>query len=181
MNGRASSEVGDCGSREFIRNKPSPAFFKTQFLVDHRHSTVNLYFRIRGPITPPRAAEIVALAGVAPPAEPLVEEIRAFVPNDVTVAVTVSLRTGKVERTCFYTLTTPVHRRPMLPDRLADFFAKAPSYEESPADCVGWSFGSKGGTYMKASRAYSGDWAGYLTDHNAYFSGSKQKGPILGA
>jgi 4-hydroxyphenylpyruvate 3-dimethylallyltransferase len=149
--------------------------------VDHRHDTANLYFRTRGPITPARVAEIVALAGVASPAPRLVEEIRAFVPEDFCVAVTVSRRTGKVERTCFYALNVELHRPPVLPTRVADFFTKAPSYDENTVNVVGWSFGAKGGTYVKAERGYVGDMSALLTDWDCYFSGSKQKDAILAA
>jgi isopentenyl-diphosphate delta-isomerase len=149
--------------------------------VDHRHSSANLYFRTRGPITAARLGEILDLVGALPPAAALADENRGFVPEDFCVAVTVSLRTGKLERACFYALDIPADRPPALPERISRFFAKAPCYDAHAVNVVGWSFGPSGGTYIKAERGYVGDMAALLTDWDCYFSGSTQKDVVLAA
>ncbi|NUW36375.1 hypothetical protein HTZ77_33940 [Nonomuraea sp. SMC257] len=148
--------------------------------VDHRHQTVNLYFRTRGPITMDRCAEILRLVDAAPPDEAQLADIRTFVPEDFCVAVTASMATGAPERCCFYALKLPPGRFPAIPERIAQFFAEAPSYDDTTVNAVGWSFGRRGGTYIKAEKGYLGDMSALLTDWDCYFSGSTQKDPVLG-
>jgi len=149
--------------------------------VDHRHHSANIYFRTRGPLTWQRAAEILAVVGVEPPSPQLVEEIRAFVPEDFCVAVTVSLGSGKPERACFYALKLPPDVFPDIPERIAQFFEKAPCYDAETVNVVGWSFGPDGGSYIKAERAYNGDLAALLSSWDCYFSGSTRRDAVLDA
>jgi len=148
--------------------------------VDYRHETANLYFRTRGPITPTRCTEILALVGLGPPPPEVVAEIRRFVPEDFCVAVTVSMRDGKLERVCFYALKLPPGELPAVPERIARFFAKAPSHDACTVNVLGWSFGPEGGTYIKAEKGYLGDMAALLADWDCYFSGSIRKDRVLG-
>ncbi|MFI6663019.1 aromatic prenyltransferase [Streptomyces sp. NPDC050523] len=147
--------------------------------VDHRHETVNLYFRASGPIDATCCAPILDLVQVPVPEPELLADIRRFVPEDFCVAVTVSLGTGKPQRACFYALKLPPGRFPCIPERITRFFREAPCYDADTVNVVGWSFGAEGGTYIKAEKSYTGDMVGLLTDWDCYFSGSTQRDPVL--
>lgn len=147
--------------------------------VDHRHASVNLYFRSQGPLTARRCAGIVELVDAAPPSPRQFAEIDALVPTDFCVAATINLADGTLQRLCFYALGLTAGTFPELPERLVRFFSAAPSHDASPMNVVGWSFGSAGGTYLKAERGYLGDMAGVLAGWDCYFSGSTQRDPVL--
>ena len=149
--------------------------------ADHRHRSVNVYFRARGPISMAQCARILALVDVVPPAPELLAEMRSFLPDDFCVAVTVSLDTGQLERACFYVVGLPAGRFPTLPERVSRFFAVAPSLDATTVHVIGWSFGRAGGTYIKAEKGYVGDMAALLQDWDSYFSGSSQRDPVLTA
>jgi 4-hydroxyphenylpyruvate 3-dimethylallyltransferase len=147
--------------------------------VDHRSASANLYFRSLGPLTARRCADIVELVGAAPPPAHQFAEIQAKVPTDFCVAATVGLADGALRRLCFYALGLTPTSFPELPGRLGRFFAGAPSHDGTPMNVVGWSFGSRGGTYLKAERGYLGDMAGVLASWDCYLSGSTQRDPVL--
>lgn len=140
--------------------------------VDWRHHSANIYFRGKGPLDTSQFAHIHALAGGVPPTGDLVSEVLSYVPEDYCVAVSLDLRTGAVERVCFYALKIPKNAMPRIPDRIATFFKSAPSYDEDECNVIGWSFG-RSGDYIKAERSYTGNMAQVLGQWNCFFHGDE--------
>ncbi|MGW4726440.1 aromatic prenyltransferase [Streptomyces sp. NPDC004291] len=148
--------------------------------VDYRHRTVNLYFRVRGPVDPEQCRRFTALAGAEPPGERLFGEMATFLSRGAyTFSVTVSPATGEVERVAFYALKLPPGRFPSLGSRLRTFFATAPSYDPEDMNAVAWSFGAGGATYVKAERSHCGDLVDLIRGWNTFFSGSETTDPAL--
>ncbi|MDX8149484.1 aromatic prenyltransferase [Lentzea sp. BCCO 10_0061] len=147
--------------------------------ADHVRNSFNVYFRVRGPLTPERATEVLSLLGMAGPDRSTAEDIKAVVPHDFCVAVTFSATSGHAERACFYALNVPVEKMPALPERIDDFFGKAPCHDVDGFRAIGWSYGAGRGTYIKAERAYCGDVSGRLRDWDCYFSGDRTRDPAL--
>lgn len=46
-------------------------------------------------------------------------------------------------------------------------------------NAVAWSFGAKGGTYLKAERSYCGDVVSLIKGWNTFFSQSDTTDPVL--
>ncbi|WP_049572089.1 aromatic prenyltransferase [Streptomyces sp. SBT349] len=184
---RPASDVLDAGPVPDALRRNVPACERRglayiRFLaVDHRRSTVNVYFRVRGPLTHAQAADLVGLVRVPPPPRELVAEIGAFVPGDFGVSVTFSLRDGRAERVCFYALRIPRDRAPRLPDRITAFLSAAPSYDAEDCHVVGWSFGPGNGTYVKAERSCLGGMISLFERWDCHFSGSGQRDGALPA
>ncbi|MGC0415900.1 aromatic prenyltransferase [Embleya sp. AB8] len=149
--------------------------------VDHRRHSVNIYFRVRGPLTAEQCADLVELAGVTAPGPEVVAVMREFVPRDYGISVTVSLDDGRVRRVCFYALKLPRERAPEVPERIARFFAAAPSYDRDECHVIGWSFGPGDGTYVKAERSCRGDMVSLFERWACHFSGSDRTDPALHA
>lgn len=149
--------------------------------VDYRSSTVNVYFRGRGPLTQARATEVLAAVGVGAPDPVSVVHMGAVMPTDFCLAVTFAVDSGQPRRACFYSLGIPEDRLPPLPKRIATFFDNAACQDAEKIRALGWSFGAAGGSYLKAEHAYSGDMAGRLRDWDCYLAGSDQRDPILAA
>lgn len=148
--------------------------------VDYRHETVNLYFRVRGPFSAEHAVRICSLAGAAPAARPLVDEIGAFLPKgDYVAAVTVAAGDGTVERVALYATGLAEGTLPPVGDRLTRFLAAAPSYDPSPVTVVAWSFGPSG-PYIKAERSWYGNVAALFRRADVLVSGSDRADAALG-
>ncbi|MER6254185.1 aromatic prenyltransferase [Streptomyces sp. NPDC001584] len=182
---RPAAEVLDAAPVPDALRRNLPAFAQAglahiRFLaVDHRHHSVNIYFRVQGPVTPARCAEIVSLVAVAPPLPEDVAEMRTLMPQDYGISVTVSLETGRVARVCFYALNVPDDRLPRIPERIATFLTTAPSYDAEGCTVIGWSFGPGDGTYIKAERGCYGDVVSAFERWGCHFSGSRQLDPAL--
>lgn len=150
--------------------------------VDYRSSTVNVYFRGRGPLTDERAGEVLAAIGIGAPDHVSAEHMRSVMPTDFCLAVTFTVESGLAQRACFYSLGIPEDRLPPLPSRIATFFKNAACQDAEAIRALGWSFGAPGkSAYIKAEHAYCGDMAGRLRDWDCYFAGSEQRDPILAA
>lgn len=147
--------------------------------ADYRTSTVNIYFRIRGPLTHTRATEVLAAVGTTAPDHVSTAQIRALVPTDFCLAVTFSIGSGEPLRACFYALGIPDDRLPPLPRRIAAFFQAAPCHDTEVIRALGWSYSPTSGAYLKAEHAYCGDMAARLRDWDCYLSGSDHRDPVL--
>jgi len=80
---------------------------------------------------------------------------------------------------CFYALNLPKGRGPAVPDRIARFFAAAPSYDADTCHVIGWSFGPGDGTYVKAERSCLGGMVSLFERWGCHFSGSDRTDPAL--
>lgn len=149
--------------------------------VDYRHNSLNVYFRARGPLTPARAAQVLAAVDIAAPDDAPVALMRTVVPEDFCLAVTFSMDTGLAVRACFYALGVPQDRVPSLPRRISTFFDNARDHDPESIRGLGWSYGPGEGTYLKAEHSYCGDMAGRLRDWDCYLTGSAGRDPILAA
>ncbi|MFJ2648006.1 aromatic prenyltransferase [Streptomyces sp. NPDC087420] len=182
---RPAAEVLDAEAVPDALRRNLPAFARAglahiRFLaVDHRHHSVNLYFRVRGPVTAARCADIVSLVGVTPPSAEDVAEMGALMPRDYGISVTVSLTTGDVARVCFYALNVPDGRLPRIPERIATFLAAAPSYDAEGCTVIGWSYGPGNGTYVKAERSCYGDMISAFERWSCHFSGGRERDSAL--
>jgi 4-hydroxyphenylpyruvate 3-dimethylallyltransferase len=146
--------------------------------VDYRHDSVNIYFLAPGPVTENQSAQIAAMAQSAPPPPRRFAELSELLPkNAYMLAVTVSVRTGDLQRVCFYAPMLPAGRFPAAGERLSLFFAEAPCYDEEEATVAAWSFGADGGTYLKGERGWFGDLAGTFRRWAAFSSGDEQVAP----
>ncbi|MFD5098327.1 aromatic prenyltransferase [Streptomyces albidochromogenes] len=182
---RPATDVLDAEAVPDALRRTLPAFAwaglaHVRFLaVDHRHHSVNIYFRVQGPVTPAQCANIVSLARVAPLHPEDVVEMRGFMPQDYGVSASVCLDTGEVARVCFYALNVPEDRLPRIPERIATFLTTAPSYDTEGCTVIGWSFGPGNGTYIKAERSCFGDMISAFERWSCHFSGSRQQDPAL--
>jgi len=182
---RPAAEVLDTGSVPDALRRNMPAFARrglawVRFLaVDHRHHSVNIYFRVQGPLTDAQCADLVDLVGVSAPGAEVIAQIREFVPKDFGVSVTVPLDGSGVRRVCFYALNLPQGSGPTVPDRIAAFFAAAPSYDADTCHVIGWSFGPGNGTYVKAERSCLGGMVALFERWGCHFSGSDRTDPAL--
>jgi len=139
--------------------------------VDYQHDTANLYFRTGSGVTPEECERLLSLAEGSPPDTAVFDDMANFTaPDGYTFSVTMSIGTGEVERVGFYALRLPAGRFPRVGERLAAFFASAPSYDDEEMNAVAWSFG-KDNTYLKAERSYCGrlvslmrEWSSPMTD-----------------
>ncbi|MGW7518496.1 aromatic prenyltransferase [Streptomyces sp. NPDC054796] len=139
---------------------------------DWRHSTINIYFRARGPLTPQHFGRIVGLAEARQVEPALADTVLGAVPEDYCVAVTIKPDTGVIERVCFYALRIPRHQLPPLPERIRRFFDATPNYDAEECNVVGWSFG-RSGPYVKAEHSRSGGMAELLAGWNCLFHGDE--------
>lgn len=148
--------------------------------VDYHHNTVNFYFRVRGPFSREQHMGITRIVQGPPPEEMLTTEILEFLPkNDYLTAVTVSLDSGSLERAAFYAAQIPEGKFPVVGERLSLFFSHAPSRDAKDVNIVAWSFGARGGSYVKGERSWHGDLASLFKGWNVIVSGSEQKDPAL--
>ena len=126
--------------------------------VDFDGGTVNLYFRVKGPISEPMAKQLVELAGFSGFSTEDLADMPDFLSLDAfTFAVTIKVATGDIKRVAFYALGLPPNKFPDVGDRLMTFFNKAPSYDEEDFTAVAWSFGKGREKYIKAEKSYCGD------------------------
>ncbi|PMD17248.1 hypothetical protein NA56DRAFT_648701 [Hyaloscypha hepaticicola] len=127
--------------------------------VDHHGGTMNIYFTVPGPITEAQAAAYTALAGCKPPTAAEFADLRAYLPSQRFVfAATINYDTGKITRVAFYALNIPQGPLPATAnDRLRQFFAEAPSYDEVQTRNIAWSYGNGDKKYMKGEASYTGD------------------------
>jgi len=139
--------------------------------VDYPKSTVNLYFRARGPVSQYQATKFNALAGANPPSAAEFEEMVSHLnPRGFTFSVTLKLSTGTIERVGYYALKLPVGIFPDISDTLKTFFAVAPSYDPEEMNAIAWSFGKGNKKYVKAERSYCGRLVSLMRDWNSTFS-----------
>ncbi|PQE07084.1 Aromatic prenyltransferase protein [Rutstroemia sp. NJR-2017a BVV2] len=141
--------------------------------VEYAKSTVNLYFRARGPLSRTQAAKFNELAGARPPTESeFLEMLHHLNPLGFTFSVTLKATTGAIERVAYYALKLPVGIFPEVSDGLKDFFAVAPSYDPEEMNAIAWSFGPGSQKYVKAERSYCGGLVSLMRDWNSTFSDS---------
>jgi 4-hydroxyphenylpyruvate 3-dimethylallyltransferase len=125
--------------------------------VDYQHNSVNIYFRAPGPITLDQCQRFVSLADGEMPDHDTFGEMKRFAaPAGCTFSVTMTVGDGRIQRVGFYALKLPQGEFPTIGERLSTFFKVAPSRDEEEMNAVAWSFGSGGGTYVKAERSYCG-------------------------
>jgi 4-hydroxyphenylpyruvate 3-dimethylallyltransferase len=134
--------------------------------VDYRHNTVNFYFGVPGPFSREQHVGITRMVQESPPEEMLTAEICEFLPkNGYMAAVTVSLGSGSLERVTFYA-DAQIHegKFPAVGERLSQFFSQAPSYDTKDVKLIGWSFGDRGGFYIKGERSWHGNLTSLLKE-----------------
>lgn len=132
--------------------------------VDFHSDTVNLYFRVVGPLSKNRAAAFTKLVGASPPEHSDFLDMCNFLdPTGFTFAVTIAFNTGDIERVAFYALGLPSVPRE-IGDRLAAFFKEVPSYDAEEFIALAWSYGAGGKNYVKAEKSYCGELVPLLRD-----------------
>lgn len=135
--------------------------------VDYQHDTANLYFRTGSGITPEECERLLSLAESGPPDTTVFDDMANFTaPDGYTFSVTMSIGTGDVERVGFYALRLPAGRLPRVGERLAAFFASAPSHDDEEMNALAWSFG-KENNYLKAERSYCGRLVSLMREWNS--------------
>lgn len=136
--------------------------------VDHQHGTANLYFRTRQGVDRKATERLLTLAQSSAPDEKTFRDMVGFTaPDGYTFSVTLHIATGEIERVGFYALRLPAGRFPHIGDRLAAFFAGAPSFDEEEMNAVAWSFGSGESRYVKAERSYCGRLVALMRECNS--------------
>lgn len=135
--------------------------------VDYQHDTATLYFRTGSGITPEECERLLSLTESGPPDTTVFDDMANFtVPDGYTFSVTMWIGTGDVERVVFYALRLPAGRFPRVGERLAAFFASAPSHDDDEMNAVAWSFG-KENNYLKAERSYCGRLVSLMREWNS--------------
>lgn len=125
--------------------------------VDYQSGTVNIYFRLPGPISEEQAFKLVGLVGSPSPSQgEMLQMCELLHPIAFSFAVTVKVTTGVVKRVAFYGHKMPPGGYTKFGERLTKFFKYAPSYDEEELNVVAWSFGIEAKKYLKAERSYCG-------------------------
>lgn len=125
--------------------------------VDFGLGTVNFYFRVEGPLSEPRAKDLVELAGYRLFTTSDFEDMQKFLSDEsFTFAVTIEVVTAQTKRVAFYALGLDPKSLPEVGHRLWTFFAEAPSYDAEEFTAVAWSFGVGNKKYVKAEKSYCG-------------------------
>ncbi|KAL0934962.1 uncharacterized protein CTRU02_209553 [Colletotrichum truncatum] len=127
--------------------------------VDWHSKTVNLYWRVPGPLSKTQADNLLGLAGCQPLEEAEVVEIGRFSSakdGSFAFAVTISLESGEIGRAAFYATKLLRGNLPAISERLETFLEHAPDYDPEEWITIGWGFIKGGGKYMKAEKSYCG-------------------------
>lgn len=125
--------------------------------VDYQGKSVNLYF-LAPSLSRSQAAQYTDLAGCSPPTDEEFDDMLEFCqPDGFHFAVTMDYATGNITRVAFYALDLPPSRAPTMDDRIKEFLAKAPSYDQHQTKIVGWSYGVDNVKYMKVESSYAGE------------------------
>lgn len=135
--------------------------------VDWHSHTINIYWRVPGPLSKGQADELLRVADCQPLEEDDVEVISKLSrANDgsFAFALTLAFGTGEIERAAFYATKLPREDLPALDDRLAKFIQHAPDYDPHEWITIGWGFVKDGKKYMKAEKSYCGDFMGVVRD-----------------
>ncbi|KAK1974762.1 prenyltransferase-like protein [Colletotrichum cereale] len=135
--------------------------------VDWHSKTVNIYWRVPGPLTQTQADVLLGLAGCQPMGQAEVEEISRFSSakdGSFAFAVTLGFESGEIERAGFYATKLSRGNLPGISDRLKIFLEKAPDYDPEEWITIAWGFGKDGRKYMKAEKSYCGRFVGKVKD-----------------
>ena len=125
--------------------------------IDWHCHTVNFYFRVTGPMTNKRITDFANLANCPPESKAEYTELQKYLgASGFTFGLTIASNTGAIKRVAFYALGLPYGELPDMDDPLREFFAVAPNYDEEEFTAVAWSFGERGGKYMKGEKSYCG-------------------------
>lgn len=125
--------------------------------VDYQGKSVNLYF-LAPALLRSQAALYTNLAGCTPPTDREFDDMLEFCqPDGFHFAVTMEYATGEITRLAFYALDLPPSRAPNMDDRIKEFLAEAPSYDQHQTKIVGWSYGVDNVRYMKVESSYAGE------------------------
>ncbi|KAL9006202.1 MAG: hypothetical protein Q9188_001026 [Gyalolechia gomerana] len=123
--------------------------------VDFGLGTVNLYFRVKRPISEPLARELVELAGYRSFTNSDLADMPKFLsPESFTLAATIEVATAEIKRVAFFALGLPPNHLPEVGHRLRTFFSKAPSYDAEESTVVAWSFEAGKKKYIKAEKSH---------------------------
>ena len=125
--------------------------------VDFYSNTVNLYFRVCGPVTESLVSSLTDLVASTPPSADQIHELETHLNLDgFTFGLTILPTTGEIKRVAFYALGLSETARPSVGDRLTKFFDEAPDYDEEEFRAVAWSYGKGGEQYVKGEKSYCG-------------------------
>lgn len=125
--------------------------------VDFGLGTINLYFRVEGPISESLVKELVGLAGYGSFTTSDFEDMSKFLAADsFTFAVTIKVATAEIKRVAFYALGLDPESLPEVGHRLRTFFEEAPSNDVEEFTAVAWSYGADNKKYIKAEKSYCG-------------------------
>ena len=125
--------------------------------IDFHGGTVNLYFRVQGPISEAMAKKLVKLAGFSDFSVDDLADMPSFLSSDAfTFAVTIRVATGDIQRVAFYALGLPPNKFPDVGERLMKYLKTAPSYDDEDFIAVAWSFGKGSEKYIKIEKSYCG-------------------------
>lgn len=128
--------------------------------VDWSSTTVNVYWRVPGPLSISQAHGLLALAGCKPPDDGEIKEIAGLSgakDGSFAFALTVSIESGELERAAIYATKLLREQLPSVNSRLETFLNHAPDYDSEEWITVGWGFAKDGRRYMKAEKSYCGN------------------------
>lgn len=128
--------------------------------IDWNSKTVNIYWRVPGPLSKKQADGLLSLAGCQPLDEAEVDEISRFSSakdGSFSFAVTLAFESGEIGRAGFYATKLSRQKLPAMSDRLRMFLDCAPDYDPEEWITIGWGYGKGGKKYMKAEKSYCGN------------------------
>ena len=164
-----------CGIREITQHEPHFRVWGLKIVrfaaFEFQSQTVNFYFRVPGELTETMATEYVRMAGCPPLSTQEFATIASYqnLTTGFTLAVTIRVTTGEIERVAFYALGLPQWALPEVNEKVQTFFREAPSYDEEEFKVIGWSFGRGGKKYVKAEKGYCGGVVPLIKGWNAIF------------
>ncbi|KAF6790307.1 hypothetical protein CSOJ01_14615 [Colletotrichum sojae] len=127
--------------------------------VDWSSGTVNIYWRVPGPLSKSQADGLLDLAGCEPLDDSEVKEIgmlSSAKDGSFAFALTISIESGEIERAAVYATKLPREQLPSIDASLEIFLNYAPDYDPEEWITIGWGFGKGGRRYMKAEKSYCG-------------------------
>ncbi|KAH0420608.1 hypothetical protein CcaCcLH18_13911 [Colletotrichum camelliae] len=135
--------------------------------VDWHSRTINIYWRVPGPLSQWQAKELLGIAGCQSLEEDdvaVISKLSRAKDGSFAFALTLAFETGEIERAAFYATKLSRENLPVLDVRLAKFIQHAPDYDPQEWITVGWGFVKGGKRYMKAEKSYCGDFMGVVRD-----------------
>ncbi|KAL8938255.1 MAG: hypothetical protein Q9216_003995 [Gyalolechia sp. 2 TL-2023] len=125
--------------------------------IDFELGAVNLYFRVKRPISELLAREMVELAGYHSLTSSDLADMPNFLPpQSFTFVVTIGVGSGEIQRVAFYALGLLPHDLPEVGNRLRTCLSEASSHDAKEYVAVAWVFGACKNKYTMAEKSYCG-------------------------